>query len=308
MESKIEKHEGYFILKVYRRMLKTYVDVLMDNKYLDYVSSKEWIIKTQKNNIHYVFSKESNENLKKYIENDLGVKSGIIRIQDDILDYRESNLKKNEIDKRIRKQNFIKRDKEKLIKCMQDNRYNKEYSISIGNNKRGEENYISKVTQKDVDEMRKIYYATDMTQEDVASKYGIARGTVADILSFRTWIDVYSSEECDFNKENVINVKIDDIQKRLFIDLRYEDISFHKNTYLVNDEFYIFVLKTKTDGLIYVEYRDVNKEFVFSSYIYLPKEINYRQKRSYMISKKNPKKTDFDIIETTMCYLNEIVN
>lgn len=52
---------------------------------------------------------------------------------------------------------------------------------------RGEENINSKLTESNVMEIRRLYGAGNYSQRQLAKRYEVARGTVADVIHRRTW-------------------------------------------------------------------------------------------------------------------------
>ena len=55
---------------------------------------------------------------------------------------------------------------------------------------RGESHVNSVLSEEDVREIRKLYESTDISQQSLASKFDVSKGTIQNIVQGKTWTHV----------------------------------------------------------------------------------------------------------------------
>ena len=85
--------------------------------------------------------------------------------------------------------------------------YNLQYAYDTGSFDKtkisGENNHESKLTWKDVENIRKEYINTNCSQQELCNKYGVSKPTISNIIQNKTWkVSGYKMPEFRNNKKN----------------------------------------------------------------------------------------------------------
>lgn len=204
-----------------------------------------------------------------------------------ILDYRTSNItdKLSEVYEysKIPKYHYKNQDKEILVKGMREKRYSKNYSRELSKSKTGGVNPAAKLNEKLVSKIREERYLLGYTQQSLADKYNVGRGTIADIVNYRTWVlkEDLSLRAYKLNKQVVVKNTNCMLENSIYDRL--------KENYVLLDipekEVYIYLEKLPIDRLLYMEIRDRNHNFIANSDLFFPID---NDRTDFILSSFNP--------------------
>lgn len=94
------------------------------------------------------------------------------------------------IEKRVSKlkgRKFSEESKKNIREGIRKNRYTPDYAKKLSDTKLGVKNPQVVLTELQVKEIRFAYSTGEYTQERLSQRYGVGRGTIADIIHRRTW-------------------------------------------------------------------------------------------------------------------------
>lgn len=212
-----------------------------------------------------------------------------------LLDYRSENITDNISEvygySVIPRHHYEKQDKEYLITCMREKRYSKEYSRELAKTKTGNVNPAAKLTEELVAKIREERYLLGYTQQHLADKYNVGRGTIADIVNYRTWVLKDDLSLRTYEKDNhTIITNLHFISDNCIYDRLKEKYVL---LYIPEKEVYIYLEKLPIDRLLYMEIRNKNHEFIANSDLFFPID-NSRVK--FILSSFNPIKNGRAVI------------
>lgn len=305
----VKKYESYSEYKV--KYKRDYVRFYVDNDKCKIVESLTDIRVTKNkfkdiNDLTSVIYKNRiicGKNRKSFVKEILGSENGknyylkdtYTSENQNVLDYRAQNITDNISNvygySVIPKQHYEKQDKEYLITCMREKRYSKNYSRELAKTKTGNVNPAAKLTEELVAKIREERYALGYTQQYLADKYNVGRGTIADIINYRTWVLKDDLSLRSYKKDNQVLVK----NINFFSDSCIYDRL--KEKYILLDipekEVYIYLEKLPIDRLLYMEIRDRNHEFIANSDLFYPVD---NDRTDFILASFNPIKNGRAII------------
>lgn len=289
-----EVKDNYTVLKVYYRKENKYFDVLIDTEDLDKVKNKKIYIR-QDNNIYRptILNGKSKERLQAFLMPN--IKRSYCKNQN-YCDCRKENITLSPLEvngliekTRIKiKESSLKMSKEKrdnITRGSRENRYTKDYSIKLQEDKLGEKNICAVLTWDLVNKIREISRNSNMSQYVLADMFNISRSTIADIINYRTWTIKPELNERVYKEDNIKvirNIKLKDIE------FTYDEISFNNILLKFEDEF-LYIEKLSIKGLVYIEQRSIEGKCLASVDVYIPNNKSKGMKQFYIISKMNPK-------------------
>lgn len=290
-----EIKDSYTVLTIYYQQEDRYVDVLIDTEDLEKVKGQN--IKIFCNTGFYrpaIFNGKYYTSLQSFL------KPNINRAyckNKDYFDCRKDNITGSplEVDGLIEnrvlkiKESALKMSKEKrdnIVRGMRENRYTKNYSIKMQEHQLGEKNISAILTWDLVDKIRDMARNQNISQYKIAETFNVGRGTVADIINYRTWTVKQGLNERIYREDNIKIIK--DMNVFNSLEFSYDDILYHHILLQFEHEF-LYIEKLSIEGLIYIEQRSLKGKCLASVDVYIPKSKNKGMKKFYIISKMNPK-------------------
>lgn len=87
------------------------------------------------------------------------------------------------------KKDYIMSDKakENIRQGINEKRYTEEYAQKLSDTKKGTKNHQSKLTEKQVIEIRNLHKTGQWSHQAIADRYNVKRPTISDIINKRTW-------------------------------------------------------------------------------------------------------------------------
>lgn len=139
--------------------------------------------------------KHSEETKRKISESTKGHKRMTKEVTDKITASKRRNgtLQRTEETKRkisIAQKNLSPEKRANILYGQRNNRYSPEYAKKLSDTKLGTINPQSKLTEKDIVEIRKLWATGNYTTTTIADKYPVSRQSIADIVYGRTWKQV----------------------------------------------------------------------------------------------------------------------
>lgn len=288
--------DTYTILKVYYRKENKYLDVLIDTEDLDKVKNKKIYIRLD-NNIYRptILNGKYKERLQSFLIPN--IKRAYCKNKN-YCDCRKENitpspLEVNGLIERTSikmKESSLKMSKEKrdnITRGSRENRYTKDYSIKLQEDKLGEKNISAVLTWDLVNEIRKISREKHISQYELADIFNVGRATIADIINYRTWTVNPMLNERVYKNDNIRIITNKEPYEDNF-ELAYDDMLLNNILLQFQDEF-IYVEKLSIGGLIYLEQRNFEGKCLASVDVYIPYCKNKFMKKFYIIAKMNPR-------------------
>jgi hypothetical protein len=293
---KYENKDNYTIIKTYYKEEKKYFDILIDTEDLEKVKDKKiymfldnGICKPRIYNGKYYMTLQSflTPNLKiSYCKNrnyydcrKENITSSPSEV-DGLIEMKSLRIKEGSL-------RMSKESRDNITRGMRENRYTKDYSIKLQEDKLGEKNLSAVLTWNLVNVIRETARNHNISQYELADTFNVGRATIADIINYRTWtINPELNERIykDSNIKIVNNTKQIDIN----IEFTYDEIPFNNILLKFEDEF-LYIEKLSIEGLVYIEQRSIEGKCLASLDIYIPKDKTNFRKTFYSIAKMNPR-------------------
>ena len=190
------------------------------------------------------------------------MRDNFINNNQDILDYRKSNLTYNQ--KEMKKYGNIMR---KHI------RYRKN---DLCNNK---------LTEDIVKTIRKEYYKKGDTMKELAERYDVSVTAISNIVRYRTWVMKNDTNIRKFDFSSIKQIKLRTYKENIM----YSSFKENNSTFQIN-EILIYYEKLPIDHLIYFEIRNTNNEFICSFDLYFTERKGYHGKENFILGSFCPQK------------------
>jgi DNA-binding transcriptional regulator YiaG len=178
-----------------------------------------------------------------------------------------------------------KEKRENIARGARENRYTKDYSNKLQEDKLGEKNLSAVLTWDLVNEIRKISREENISQYELANMFNVGRATIADIINYRTWTVNPKFNERVYKDDNIRIIKNVNINS---VEFDYDDLKFN-NVLLKFEDEYLYIEKLSIQGLIYIEQRSLEGKCLASADICIPKNKSKLMKKFYSIAKMNPR-------------------
>ncbi|MBZ9693345.1 hypothetical protein [Clostridium sp. M14] len=285
----------YTVLKVYYRKEHKYIEVIIDTEDFKKICNKDLKIFYQKGNYEpRIYNGKYYMRLQSFLTPNIKISYSKNR---NYCDCRKCNITSSptEVDglneiKSIKIKEAFKRmseeSKNNILKGQRENRYSKDYSNKLQEDKFGEKNLRAVLTWDLINEIRNISRNDGVSQKRLGDMFNVGRCTIADIINYRTWTVNPKLNERVYKGDNIKVIKDVCIAKN--IELDYDDIPFNNILLKFNDEF-LYLEKLSIQGLIYIEQRDTRGKHLASVEVYIPRNKNKLMKKFYSIAKMNPK-------------------
>jgi len=290
-----EIKEKCTILNIYYQKEHRYIDIIIDAEDLKKVKDKKIYIALEDgkykpriyNGTHYM-------RLQSFLTPNLKISYSKNRNH---CDCRKDNItsspleviglvEENSIKMKASSLKMSKEKRENITRGSRENRYTKDYSNKLQEDKLGEKNISALLTWDLVNQIRKISIDENISQYELANMFNVGRATIADIINYRTWTVNPKLKERVYKDDNIkVIKKINDISD---VQFSYNDMYFDNILLMFEDEF-LYIEKLSIQGLIYIEQRNIDGKCLASVDIYIPVNKSKLMKKFYSIAKMNPR-------------------
>lgn len=275
MKATLLKNNGeyaIFQIKRYEKITKFYVDsedvdLVIDRDFILRCESYRHINAIQTTRLIDSKSRQSLATLVMKVNKSTRVymKDNFDNIKQNILDYRKRNLTLEQSE-----MNNYGNIMRKHVKHRENTLYN------------------TNITLKQVNEIRYKYRNHGYILKELSTEYGLSITAISDIVTYRTWTD-----------KNNPNLRIFKLDKYEIIEnlknnsrkLKYNYLPSEYMLYVIEDKNLImYIEQLPIERLVYIEIRNIEKEFICSVDLYFPEKVAANAKENYIIGNIYPRK------------------
>lgn len=225
------------------------------------------------------------------------------------LNYQKKNLttsiKEMEGYTELARENYYKNEEQIMSNRPEKRAYNIDIAKKFMIGKTGEENYSSKLTKDDVEEIRRKYSLGIKNQEQLSREYNVSRSTISSIVTYKRWNDMLSENKRKYSEEVINTLYEKNRTKRDYLSL--EELNFNTTYHLKNENLFYYIEEVNENGLVYLEVRDNKKDVIVRGDLLFSDNINNQTKREYSIASKYPVKTPVSVLVSYVDKLKEYI-